>query len=299
MRAHVRVPATSANLGPGFDALGLALALYNEVVAEEGQGVTVRVEGEGADRLPRDGSNVVARGVKLAYEAAGRPFKGCALTCVNRIPAARGLGSSAAAWVGGLLAGNALAGAQLSREALLTLAARAEGHPDNVAAAIFGGLAVSCGTPEGVVAVALPVPANLAWVVLVPEATSSTAEARALLPQSVPRADAVFNVQRVALLLASLQTARPRPLATALDDRLHQPYRLKLFPWLPAVAAAAREAGALGCVLSGAGPSLLAVVTGDGGAVARAMETALRKAGVSGSARALAVDAEGATSQIR
>ena len=299
MRAHVRVPATSANLGPGFDALGLALALHNDVIAEEGQGVTVRIEGEGADRLPRDGNNVVARGVRLAYETAGRPFKGCALTCVNRIPTARGLGSSAAAWVGGLLAGNALAGAPLSKETLLALAARAEGHPDNVAAAIFGGLTVSCGTSEGVIAVALPVPPSLVWVVLVPEVTSSTAEARALLPQSVPRVDAVFNVQRVALLLASLQTARPAPLATALDDRLHQPYRLKLFPWLPEVAAAAREAGALGCVLSGAGPSLLAVVAGDGSPVARAMETTLRKAGVSGSARALAVDADGATSQIR
>ena len=299
MRAHVRVPATSANLGPGFDALGLALALHNDVIAEEGQGVTVRIEGEGADRLPRDGNNVVARGVRLAYETAGRPFNGCALTCVNRIPTARGLGSSAAAWVGGLLAGNALAGAPLSKETLLALAARAEGHPDNVAAAIFGGLTVSCGTSEGVIAVALPVPPSLVWVVLVPEVTSSTAEARALLPQSVPRVDAVFNVQRVALLLASLQTARPAPLATALDDRLHQPYRLKLFPWLPEVAAAAREAGALGCVLSGAGPSLLAVVAGDGSPVARAMETTLRKAGVSGSARALAVDADGATSQIR
>jgi len=299
VRAHVRVPATSANLGPGFDALGLALALHNDVIAEEGQGVTVRIEGEGADRLPRDGNNVVARGVRLAYETAGRPFNGCALTCVNRIPTARGLGSSAAAWVGGLLAGNALAGAPLSKETLLALAARAEGHPDNVAAAIFGGLTVSCGTSEGVIAVALPVPPSLVWVVLVPEVTSSTAEARALLPQSVPRGDAVFNVQRVALLLASLQTARPAPLATALDDRLHQPYRLKLFPWLPEVAAAAREAGALGCVLSGAGPSLLAVVAGDGGPVARAMETTLRKAGVSGSARALAVDADGATSQIR
>ena len=299
MRAHVRVPATSANLGPGFDALGLALAVYNEVVAEEGKGVTVRIEGEGADHLPRDAGNIVARGVRLAFETAGRPFKGCALTCVNRIPAARGLGSSAAAWVGGLLAGNALAGGSLSKQMLLTLAARAEGHPDNVAAAIFGGLTVSCGTPEGVVAVALPVPAKLAWVVLVPDVTSSTAQARALLPPSVPRADAVFNVQRVALLLASLQTSQAAPLATALDDRLHQPYRLKLFPWLPAVVAAARDAGALGCVLSGAGPSLLAVVAGDGGAAARAMESALRKAGLPGTARALAVDAEGATSQIR
>jgi homoserine kinase len=298
VRVHVRVPATSANLGPGFDALGLALALYNEVVAEESRDVTVRIEGEGADRLPRDRDNVVARGVRLAYDAAGREFKGCALACVNRIPAARGLGSSAAAWVGGLLAGNALAGARLSREVVLELAARSEGHPDNVAAAIFGGLTVSCATPEGVSAVALPVPESLAWVVLVPEVTSATAEARALLPPSVPRADAVFNVQRVALLLASLQAARPALLATALDDRLHQPYRLKLFPWMPAVAAAAREAGALGCVLSGAGPSLLAVVAGDGDAVARAMERALGNVGVRGAARAFAIDAGGATTQL-
>ncbi|MGH7306647.1 MAG: homoserine kinase, partial [Candidatus Rokuibacteriota bacterium] len=258
MRAHVRVPATSANLGPGFDALGLALSLHNEVVAREDDGVALTIEGEGAEHLPRDGANVVARGVKLAYEAAGRPFKGCALECVNRIPAARGLGSSAAAWVGGLVAGNALLGSPLSRDALLALAARAEGHPDNVAAAIFGGLTVSCGTPQGVTAVTLPVTKSLAWVVLVPEVTSATAEARALLPRSVPREDAVFNVQRVALLLAGLQAVLPGALSVALEDRLHQPYRLKLFPWMPEVTAAARAAGALGCVLSGAGPSLLA-----------------------------------------
>src|SRR5207249_3833001 len=142
---------------------------------------------EGADRLARDGGNVVARGVKLAYEAAGRAFTGCELACVNRIPTSRGLGSSAAAWVGGLVAGNVLLGSPLSRDALLGLAARAEGHPDNVAAAIFGGLTVSCGTPEGVTAVTLPVAGTLSWVVLVPEVTSATAEARALLPRSVPR----------------------------------------------------------------------------------------------------------------
>ena len=298
MRAHVRVPATSANLGPGFDALGLALALYNDVVAEERDGVTVRIEGEGADRLARDGANVVARGVKLAYEATGRAFKGCALECVNRIPAARGLGSSAAAWVGGLVAGNALLGSPLSREALLGLAARAEGHPDNVAAAIFGGLTVSCGTPEGVTAVTLPVTKSLAWVVLVPEVTSATAEARALLPRLVPREDAVFNVQRVALLLAGLQAVRTAALSVALEDRLHQPYRLKLFPWMPEVAAAAQAAGALGCVLSGAGPSLLAVVVGDGADVGRAMEEAMSRAGVRGNARTLDVDAAGATCRV-
>ena len=298
MRVHVRVPATSANLGPGFDALGLALTLHNEVVAAEADRVRVKIEGEGAERLARDGGNVVARGVKLAYEAVGRAFKGCELECVNRIPTSRGLGSSAAAWVGGLVAGNALLGSPLSREALLGLAARAEGHPDNVAAAIFGGLTVSCGTPEGVTAVTVPVTRSLSWVVLVPEVTSATAEARALLPRSVPREDAVFNVQRVALLLAALQAALPAALSVALEDRLHQPYRLKLFPWMPAVATAARAAGALGCVLSGAGPSLLAVVAGDGGAVGRAMEDALSRAGVRGNARTLDVDSAGATSRV-
>ena len=298
MRVHVRVPATSANLGPGFDALGLALALHNEIVAEEADGVTVKIDGEGADRLARDGGNVVARGVRLAYEAAGREFKGCALECVNRIPTARGLGSSAAAWVGGLVAGNTLLGSPLSRQALLALAARAEGHPDNVAAAVFGGLTVSCATADGVMAVTLPVTGSLAWVILVPEVTSATAEARALLPRSIPREDAVFNVQRVALLLAGLQTALPAALSVALEDRLHQPYRLKLFPWMPEIATAARAAGALGCVLSGAGPSLLAVVAGDGTSVARAMEEAARRAGVPGKARVLDVDATGATSRV-
>ena len=298
MRVQVRVPATSANLGPGFDTLGLALSLHNEVVAEEADGITVRIEGEGADWLAQNGGNIVARGVRLAYDETGRAFRGCALTCVNRIPTARGLGSSAAAWVGGLVVGNALLGAPLSKDALLALAARAEGHPDNVAAAVLGGLTVSCAVPAGIAAVSLPVPRSLAWVVLIPTMTRSTAEARALLPPSVPREDAVFNVQRVALLLASLQAGRSDTLGAALDDRLHQPYRLKLFPWLPDVAAAARAAGALGCVLSGAGPALLAVVPGDGGAVARAMERALKKAGVEGSARAFDVDADGATSRI-
>lgn len=298
MRVHVRVPATSANLGPGFDALGLALALHNDVEASESDGVSVTVDGEGAGQLPNGADNVVARGVRLAFDAAGRPFKGVALRCTNRIPPARGLGSSAAAWVGGLVAGNALAGGALTRDALLSLATRAEGHPDNVAAALFGGLTVSCPAEDGTVTtVSLPVPEDLAWVLLVPTITSSTAEARAVLPPTVPRGDAIFNVQRVALLLAALQARRRDALPSALDDRLHQPYRRALFPWMPAVAEAARRAGALGCVLSGAGPSLLALTAGDGAAVARAMETGLKAAGIEGSARAYAVDTVGATVQ--
>ena len=298
MRVHVRVPATSANLGPGFDALGLALALHNEVSAEEADRISVTVEGEGAGRLPRNENNVVARGVRLAYQAAGQPFRGVTLRCVNRVPIARGLGSSAAAWVGGLVAGNTLLESPLTKDALLGLAARAEGHPDNVAAALLGGLTVSCSTADGVTAVSLPVPTNLTWVALIPDVTSATAEARAVLPKSVPREDAVFNVQRVALLLAGLQTGRHAALAQALEDRLHQPYRTRLFPWMPDVVAAARRAGALGCVLSGAGPSLLAVVVGDGMGVARAMEVALAEAGIAGAARVFDVDTAGAVSRV-
>ena len=260
MRVHVRVPATSANLGPGFDALGLALTLHNEIVLSEAEGVRVAIEGEGAARLPRTADNVVARGVKLAYEVAGRPFRGCALECTNRVPAARGLGSSAAAWV--------------------------------------GGLTVSCVSGSTVTAVSLPVPASLRWVALIPEVTSATTEARAVLPASVPHHDAVFNVQRVALLLASLWAGRLSALGAALEDRLHQPYRLKLFPWMPDVVRAARAAGALGCVLSGAGPSLLAVVAGDEAPVAGSMEAALRRAGIAGAARVFGVDASGAVSRV-
>lgn len=301
MRAHVRVPATSANLGPGFDALGLAFALYNEVGAEEADRVTVAIDGEGKGRLATNERNVVARGVSAAYQAAGRAFRGCALACVNRIPLARGLGSSAAAWVSGLVAGNALLGSPLDRHALLGLAARAEGHPDNVAAALFGGLTVACSGPDGAVAVALPVPPTLRWIALIPDIASATAEARAVLPAMVTRQDAVFNVQRVALLLASLQAGRPDALRIALEDRLHEPHRLRLFPWMPEVVAAARRAGALGCVLSGAGPSLLAVVAAAAGvvdAVARGMEEALGRAGIGGRARALEVDGQGAVVDV-
>jgi homoserine kinase len=292
---HARIPATSANLGPGFDALGLALALHNEVEVRAADRTSVTVEGEGAGRLPTGDKNVVVRGLRMAYEAAGRKPEGWAVRCVNRIPAARGLGSSAAAWVGGIAAGAAFLGEPLDRAALLRLAARAEGHPDNVAAAIYGGLTVAGGEGRAVVAVSVPVPRALVWVALTPEITSSTAEARAVLPLKVARADAVFNVQRVALLLASLQAGRFDTLGAALDDRLHQPYRRRLFPWMPAVITAARDAGALGSVLSGAGPSILAVAPGaaESDAVAAAMEKALARAGVAGSARALSVDMDG------
>jgi homoserine kinase len=295
MRIGVRVPATSANLGPGFDVLGLALGLYNDIVYEEADRVSITVEGEGAGRLDPGAGNVVARAARMAHEAAGRSFTGAAIHCVNRIPVARGLGSSAAAWVGGLVAANATLGSPLDRDAVLALACRAEGHPDNVAAALLGGLTVSCVSGERVTAVSLPVPAALGWVVLVPGIESATREARALLPDTVTRADAVFNLQRTGLLLAALASGRVDVLAVAMEDRLHQPQRQALFPWMEAARRAALDAGALGCVLSGAGPSLLAAVSGAAQPVARAMEGALSLAGVAGRALLLPVDSGGAT----
>src|SRR5262245_57369726 len=294
MRVRVRVPASSANLGPGFDALGLALSLHNIVEIEESDRISVTVEGEGAGRLDRGAANVVSRGAAMAFETAGRLFRGASIRRLNRIPLGRGLGSSAAAWVGGLVGANALLGSSLDRDALVTLAARAEGHPDNVAAALLGGLTVSCATEGRIVAVRLPVPAALRWVVLVPETESATREARAVLPDTVPRADAVFNVQRVSLLLAALGSGRTELLSVAMQDRLHQPYRLRLFPWMTAVEAAARDAGALGCVLSGAGSAILAAVKASPADVAKAMESALRAASIAGRAISLDVDTEGA-----
>jgi len=295
MIIDVRVPATSANLGPGFDVLGLALGLYNDIAYEEAEGVVVAIEGEGAGRLDTGADNVVARAARMVYEAAGRRFPGATIRCVNRIPPARGLGSSAAAWVGGLIAANAALGSPLDRDAVLALACRAEGHPDNVAAALLGGLTVSCAAGDRVTAISLQVSPEIGWVVLVPETESSTREARAVLSADVSRSDAVFNLQRLGLLLASVVSGRIDLLLLAMEDRLHQPQRQSLFPWMESVRRAALDTGALGCVLSGAGPSLLAAVEGSGEAAARAMERALGAAGVPGRASALPVDTVGAT----
>jgi homoserine kinase len=299
MRVHVRVPATSANLGPGFDTLGLALTLHNELTVEESDHVMVSVHGEGEPELPADDRNLVVQAARLAFAAAGRSFAGLLVDCVNRIPLRRGLGSSSAARLGGLLAANTLLGSPLDRDTILALAARAEGHPDNVAAALLGGVTVACQTEGRIVALSVPAPPDVHWVVLVPAVEATTAEARAVLPTTVAHADAVYNVQRVALLLASLLARRADLLHPALDDRLHQPYRARLFPWMSAVVAAARAAGALGCVLSGAGPALLAAVAEDPDKVGDAMTRSLGEAGVAGVAHVVAVDTAGAVVETR
>jgi homoserine kinase len=258
---RVRVPATSANLGPGFDALGLALSLYDDVVVRVADdGLFVDVAGEGADSVPRTRRHLVVRALHAGFDALGGQPRGLEVVCANRIPHGRGLGSSAAAIVAGLTAARALVlgGADtLDDGALLALAAELEGHPDNVAACLLGGLTLAWTPADGPArAVRLPVSPALRPVVFVPATSASTAKARKLLPETVPHADAARNAARSALLVHAL-AADPELLLAATEDRLHQPYRAASQTRTAGLVEALRAAG-VPAVVSGAGPSVLA-----------------------------------------
>ncbi|RKN41965.1 homoserine kinase [Micromonospora endolithica] len=258
---RVRVPATSANLGPGFDALGLALMLHDDVVAEvRPAGVTVAVTGEGAGELPDDDRHLVVSAMRAAFDALGGQPPGLAVECVNRIPQARGLGSSSAAIVAGVLLARALVvdgERRLDGEAVLRLAAGIEGHPDNVAPCLLGGFTVAWTEPAGARAVSLPVADGIRPVVFVPAERGLTAAARAALPATVPHGDAASNAGRAALLVHAL-TAEPALLLPATVDRLHQAYRADGMPATSALVSDLREAG-VAAVVSGAGPTVLAL----------------------------------------
>jgi homoserine kinase len=295
-KVRVRVPASTANLGPGFDALGMALGLYNEVEVElTGGTLTLEICGEGAERLQALGDrNLVARSVTGTLERLGIPAGGIRIRMENRIPLSRGLGSSSAAALGGVAAALALAGASLTPEEILDLTLPFEGHPDNITPALLGGLTVSTLVEGRVRCVKLPVPDGLQVVAVVPEFHLSTAKARKALPPTVPRADAVFNVGRVALFLGALQAGRLDLLREAARDRLHQPYRAPLVPGMAEVLAEGERAGALACFLSGAGPTLLALVTGDGRAVGERMAACWKaQANVTALPLPLPIDREG------
>ena len=264
---RVRVPATSANLGPGFDTLGLALGLHDVVEARvTGSGLIIEVSGEGMEDLADVGEkHLIARAMRVAFDdlnLAQPP--GLALRCVNRIPHGRGLGSSAAAIVAGVLAARALAGASVAPEDVLPLASVLEGHPDNVAPCLFGGLTIAwvgtgaAGLPEARAIKLDPLPEVLPVAFIAP-APVSTKVARGLLPAAVPHADAARNAGRAALLIAAL-TARPDALLEGTEDKLHQDYRAPAMPHTHDLVARLRAAG-VPAVVSGAGPSVLAFLT--------------------------------------
>jgi homoserine kinase len=261
----VRVPATSANLGPGFDALGLALGLHDEVeVAVTAAGLSIEVSGEGAAEVADAGEkHLLVRAMRVGFDDLGvaQPA-GLALRCVNRIPHGRGLGSSAAAIVAGLLAARALAGASLDPAAALPLASELEGHPDNVAPCLLGGLTVAWMAGYSARAVRLEPLSTVHPVVFIAPEPVSTKVARGLLPASVPHADAARNAGRAALLVAAL-TARPDALLDASEDWLHQDYRAPAMPATHDLVSRLRAAG-VPAVVSGAGPSALAFLSGDG-----------------------------------
>ena len=261
--ATVRVPATSANLGPGFDTLGLALALYDDltVTVTDGSSVFVDVHGVGAGEVPTDETNLVVRSIKHAFDHFGIEMPGLHLEAHNSIPHGRGMGSSGAAIVSGIMAAKGLLEGvvEIDADVLLTLATELEGHPDNVAPALFGGLTIAWTTQDGPRAKKLIVHRGVSPVVCVPAATMSTALARSLQPTSVPHADAVFNVSRSSLLIAALIQS-PELLLEATQDRLHQDYRASAMPETNSLIQVLRANG-LAAVVSGAGPSILVLAS--------------------------------------
>lgn len=267
----VAAPATSANLGPGYDSLGLALDLRDIVEAtvdfgpDESSALDVRVEidGEGADRLPVDESHLIVASMRETFIDLGITTSAIRLRCHNLIPHGRGLGSSSAAIVAGVLAARALAGAPDDPAAAVAIAARIEGHPDNVAPCVLGGLSIAwiSGPDVPAEATQVDVHPSVRAVLAIPSEAMLTDTARGLLPDRVPHADAAFNVARSALLVEAL-TRTPSLLMTATEDRLHQQYRASVMPETAALIATLRSAG-LAAVVSGAGPSVLVLATGD------------------------------------
>ncbi|WP_407940039.1 homoserine kinase [Nocardiopsis coralli] len=259
----VHAPATSANLGPGYDALGLALRLYNEfeVRLRDDDQLTVVVRGEGAGEVPLDERHLVVRALHEAFDRVGEKAPGLDLTCVNRVPHARGLGSSSSAIVGGVAAAAALLGRTgpdggPDRDWIYRVAADIEGHPDNVAPCVYGGYTVAYREGKGWGAVSLPVDPRILPVVCVPDWRVSTAQARGLVPETVPHADAAFNAGRAALMTAAV-CGHPEGLYAATRDRLHESYRAPAMPRTLDLVSDLREHGQLPAVVSGAGPTVL------------------------------------------
>jgi len=300
-RAVVRVPGTSANCGAGFDCLGLATTIYNylDLTLLRANKIVVESAGEGAENIPRGKRNLTWQAVQRLLKEVGRldEFKGAIIKTKNNVPISRGLGSSSTAIVGGLVAANEILGSPLDKNGLLKLATEIEGHPDNVAPAIFGGFTVSVMDKGAVQTFSFLPRIKLKLIVAVPEFELSTRLARKVLPKNVPMRDAIFNISRASMLIAALVEGREEFLPVAFDDALHQPYRKKLVPGMTEVFQAAKSAGALGAAISGAGSCLIAFTAAKSGLenkIASAMLQQFKNHGVGAKALILNVDKHGA-----
>lgn len=299
-KTTVIVPGTTANLGPGFDCIGAALSLYNQFqfspMPETGKAaVKITVCGSEAERVSTGEDNLLYRAWTRLYQEIGKTPPPVMIDIQLGVPLARGLGSSATAIVGGLVAANQLAGNPLEREAVMELAIVMEGHPDNVVPALLGSCQLAAGEMGRWHVCDVPWHPDIVPVAAIPDFELSTEAARSVLPKQIERCDAIFNIAHLGLLLRGLETGRGEWLQAAMADRLHQPYRQSLIPGHAAVAAAAQSAGAFGTAISGAGPTLLALApTSRAAAVASAMETAWQGEGVKVELRLLALDLAGA-----
>jgi len=278
----VRVPASSANLGPGFDVLALALDLYLSVEARESGKTTIEWDGEGAGEVPLDRRNLLVRAAQEPFDGWSRPLEGIELRVSNEIPIGRGLGSSAAAIVAGIVVGARLRVVRMSTQRILELAFPLEGHGDNLAAALYGGFCIAGIGNGGVRVHRLDWPSRWRPVLFIPSQLSPTHEARRLVPRRPAREDAVFNLGRVAEWVLACMTRDRSLVASAMQDRLHQPGRAHAYPYLVDTIDAAIEAGALGAALSGAGGSVIAVADRNLAEVGKAMVRAARSHGIKG-----------------
>ncbi|MGD2078726.1 MAG: homoserine kinase [Chloroflexota bacterium] len=293
MIVKISVPATTANLGPGFDCLGLALDLCNSTTLMTVESANrIEVSGEGAEQLPTDSSNLVLQAAEKVFTEAGKRPAGVHVRQENEIPVGSGLGSSASAVLGGMLAANVVIGTPLSQQRLLELASEFEGHPDNVVPAMFGGLTLAVSSEAGLVVERIEVPYLKKVIVVLPDFALSTSTARKALPDKVPLADAVFNIGRVGLLVRAFETGDYGRLAIAMEDRVHQPYRLPLIPGMPDAFEEARRAGAA-VALSGAGPSVVAFARDNHSRIAAAMGRAFVDAGLRHRTWILPIQSEG------
>ncbi|MEK6587916.1 MAG: homoserine kinase [Chloroflexota bacterium] len=293
-RLSVRVPASAANLGPGFDTLALALDLYNELEVElTDADLALTIEGAGEGELPKDASNLIVRAALKLFRILGKKPPGLRLRSVNCIPLGGGLGSSAAAIAAGLLAADAIAGAGLSREDLLKVASDLEGHADNPAAVLFGGLIL---VSEGPLICQVPI-VDLQVAVVVPKLDLPTLQMRQVLPRNVPLTDAIFNIGRASMTVEALRRGDYELLSRAMEDRLHQPYRTPLIPGFDAARKAALQSGAAAVTLAGAGPGLIAFAPTGHARIADAMAESLHSFGLSTQSFVLAPARDGA--QVR
>ncbi len=291
---EVRVPASTSNLGPGFDTVGLAVQLYNTFIFKPSDDLLITIEGHGAEEIETGPDNRTYRSFAAVFDSFGADVSPVHIHHHNDIPLARGLGGSATAVLAGVMAAYAFLGEKPSMDEILAQSTKIENHPDNLTPSLVGGLTVSIMKPGRIVYLKVPVSPQLVSVVYIPDVPMLTGQARQVLPKQVPLNDVVFNLQALAMFVAAMATGSLDKLAMAMEDRLHQPYRVSLLPGMKSLFKAALDAGACGVALSGAGSGIFALVAGNADEVAQAMTEVGGAYGLGGYSLVLPIQREGA-----